>query len=147
MYTDFYNTPTYNYNSGGIDSTWMVIALVLALVGGILAYFLFVTKKNTSKSPFVVWLHEFLNFKRYFIGAILKVCYLCSAIFITLGSFGLIRTSVGAFFGMLIFGNIIARISYELMLMFITLVENSTEINKKLKGTAKEEVKVKKEEK
>ena len=48
---------------------------------------------------------------------------------------------------MLIFGNIIARISYELMLMFITLVENTTEINKKLKSSTKEEVKVKKEDK
>ena len=69
---------------------------------------------------------------------ILKVLYMVSAIFITLGSFSLIRVSIASFFLSLILGNIVVRISYEFVLMFLTLVSNTTEINKKI-GLPKKE--------
>lgn len=114
----------------GPDSTWLTISLVLALLGGIVAYFLFVAKKNDSKSPFLKWLHSFLNFRKYIISAILKIMYICTAIFITLGSFAFIRVGVAQFFLMLTVGNLVARICYEASLMFITLVNNTSEIRK-----------------
>lgn len=114
----------------GPDSTWLTISLVLALLGGIVAYFLFVAKKNDSKNPFLKWLHSFLNFRKYIISAILKIMYICTAIFITLGSFAFIRVGVAQFFLMLTVGNLVARICYEASLMFITLVNNTSEIRK-----------------
>ncbi len=114
----------------GPDSTWLTISLVLAIVGGIVAYFLFVCKKNNSKSPFLKWLHSFLNFRKFIISAILKIMYICTAIFITLGSFAFIRVGVAQFFLILLVGNLVARITYEATLMFITLVNNSSEIRK-----------------
>ena len=147
MYTDIYDYPTsYSRGFAGVDSTWMIISLVLAIVGGIFAYFAFVAKKNPFKGPFIEWLHDFLNFKMYIVSGILKIAYVCTAIFITLGSFGVIGSSVASFFGILIFGNLIARISYEMLLMMITLVNNTSEINRKLgsKETKKEETKEKK---
>ena len=56
------------------------------------------------------------------------------AIYITLASFGFIGTSALAFFGMLILGNLGLRIVYELIMLTITLVDNTSEINKKLHG-------------
>ena len=45
----------------------IIISAVLAVVGGIAAYFLFVSKKNNGEyTGFVAWLHDFLNFKIYF---------------------------------------------------------------------------------
>ena len=142
MYSDFYTTtpsltPSVTTN---VDSTWMIISAVLAIVGGIVAYVLFVSKKNSGEyTGFVAWLHDFLNFKKYFIEVILKAMYLICAIFITLSSFSLIGTSVAGFFLYLILGNVIARISYELVLMLITVVNNTTEINNKLSSKEKKE--------
>jgi len=44
-YNDFYDTDIVN-TAGGIDQTWLLISAILAIVGGIVAYILFVSKKN-----------------------------------------------------------------------------------------------------
>ena len=122
-------------STGSSFGTWSIIALVVAVVGGFLAYFLFVVKPKAKEySNFVSWLHDFLNCKVMFISAILKIAYMICAIFLTLWSFAFIGTSALAFFGMLIFGNLLLRICYELLMLTITLIDNTTEINKKLKG-------------
>ncbi len=137
MYNDFYQMPVANVT--GVDSTWIVISAVIAVFGGIFAYFMFVNSKDTEKfSGFVAWLHDFLNFKKLFIAGILKVMYIISAIFITLSSFSFISVSIGTFFLYLLLGNVIARISYELILMMITIVNNTSEINKKMPDIKKE---------
>ena len=63
---------------------------------------------------------------------LLKILYLIAALFITLGSFGLISTSFLAFLMMLIFGNVAARVVYELLLVTLVICRNTTDINKKL---------------
>ena len=78
------------------------------------------------------------NFKTFFIEPILKILYITVAIFLTLISFAFIKVSVTAFFMVLLFGNLAARIGYELMFLVITLVSNTTEINKKLSYLNKE---------
>ncbi len=143
MYSDFY--PTTFVNTSSVDSTWIVISAVIAIFGGLFAYFMFVANKESDKyTGFVAWLHGFLNFKKLFIAGILKVMYIISAIFITLSSFSFISVSIASFFLYLILGNVIARISYELLLMIITIVNNTTEINRKLPELKKEVVKSKK---
>lgn len=140
MYNDFYNSNLIsNTPAANIDETWLIISAVLALIGGVVAYILFVSNKDTKEyKGFIAWLHKFLNFKIYFIEMILKVLYMVSAIFVTLGSFSLIRASIASFFLFLILGNIVVRISYEFILMFLTLVSNTTEINSKI-GIAKKD--------
>lgn len=132
----------YNYSYGNNlistssstgDSTWMIISLILAIVGGIIAYILFVMKPKAKEyTGFIAWLHDFLNFKKLFISTILKVTYIMCALYVTLASFAFIGSSAAAFFGLLIFGNIILRVIYEFLMLTITLVNNTTEINNKL---------------
>jgi len=106
MYNDFYNQNPITPSIGNVDETWLIISAVLALIGGVVAYILFVSNKDTKEySGFVSWLHRFLNFKIFFIEMILKVLYMVSAIFITLGSFSLIRVSIASFFLSLILCN------------------------------------------
>lgn len=137
MYNDFYDTTTIQATS--IDSNWLIISAILAIVGGIAAYVTFVSQKKDKKiTGFVAWLHDFLNFKKFFVDVILKVMYLVTAIYITLGSFSFISSSVASFFLVLIVGNIVARLSYEMLLMLITLVNNTSEINEKLGDTKKD---------
>lgn len=125
----------YNYyqNQAVMDYTWLIISGVIAFLGGIIVYLLFISKNNKGKyKGFLAWLHDFLNFKTFFVETLLKILYAMCAIFVTLGSFSFIRTSIGAFFGILIFGNLAVRIIFELILMMITIASNVSEINNKL---------------
>lgn len=131
---DMYDTIDKGFSQAESSLTWMAIALLLAVIGGILIYFLFLKKENENKyTGFVKYLYEFLSFKKMWLETILKVSYLILAIYITLTSFELIGISFMAFVLTLVFGNIILRVVYELSLLLLTICRNTTEINKKLK--------------
>ncbi len=127
----------YGYSSG-IDGAliWAIISVVVAVIGGIVLYFTFLSKKNEGKfKGFWGWAYDFLKFKKMVVENILKICYLITAIFITLGSFSLITTSFLSFILMLTLGNLGARITYELLLVVLLICKNTTEINSKMKKT------------
>lgn len=150
MYSTYSTTPTYSstVTMGEGLTVWMLIAAILAVIGGIVAYCIFIRKKNSYKG-FLSWLHEVLNFKTLFIEMIMKIGYAVAAIFVTLFSFGLISIpGLGflAFLFMLIFGNIGLRLMYEFMMLTLILVRNTTDISKKL-GADKPEKPAKSEKK
>lgn len=127
-------------------SVWLIISVVLAIVGGLLVYFLFLSKKNEGKfKGFVGWLYDFLSFKKMFMEALLKITYLIVAIYITLSSFAIIGSSFLGFLVYLIVGNLIARLVYEFSLILLVICRNTTEINKNLKGTTKSDKENKKD--
>ncbi len=134
MYTYGYTAPKASTTvalSGGAG-VWVIISAILALVGGILVYVLFLNKKNENKfTGFVKWLYDFLSFKTLTIEMLLKVCYLITAIYLTLISFAFIGTSALLFFGILLLGNLFARIIYEGSLLVILIYKNTKEINEK----------------
>ena len=134
MYTYGYTAPraASTVTISGGAGVWVIISAILALVGGILVYVLFLNKKNEKKfTGFVKWLYEFLSFKTLTIEMLLKVFYLIGAIFTTLVSFAFIGTSALAFFGMLILGNLLLRIVYEGALLVILIYKNVKELNEK----------------
>ena len=112
---------------------WSIVSLVLAIVGAILGYFMFVKPEKKYPNKFVNWLRSFLNFNEMLIEPILKVTYMFIAIFITLGSFELIGSSFVGFLLTLIFGNLIMRVIYEASMMMVSIWKNTKEINNKLK--------------
>lgn len=131
---EYYDMMDSGFGFSSSSTTWMIVAFILAIVGGILTYFLFLKKDNENKfTGFVNYLYEFLSFKKMWLETILKVSYLILTIYITLMSFELISKSFIAFLLTLVFGNIILRVVYELSLILLTICRNTTEINKKLK--------------
>ena len=126
------------YSSRAVDSAvgagiWLIVALILAIVGGILIYFLFLSKKNEGRfQGFLGWLYDFLSFKKFFLEAVLKITYLVVAIYITLSSFAMIASNFLGFILTLVLGNILARIIYEFSLLILVICRNTTEINAKL---------------
>ena len=112
-------------------AVWGIISIIVAFIGGIVAYILFVKKKNTFIG-FLGWLHKFLNFKVLIVEDIIKITYIIFAAFLTLVSFALIAESVLLFFGVLIFGNLFLRITYEMSILVIKICQNTSEINNKL---------------
>ena len=123
------------YSTAAGVGIWGIIALILAIVGGILVYFLFVKSKTEPKGKFAKWLKDFLAFKIMWIEPILKVVYYIATIFVILFSFtflGTIGVSGGfailAFFSCLILGPVAVRIAYEMTMMFIMIWRNTRDI-------------------
>ena len=112
--------------------TWIIISIVLALVGGVVIYFLFI-RSNKKFEGFLKKLHEFLSFKMLLIEEILKVTYVVAAIYLTLSSFGYISISFVWFLYVLVLGNIALRAGYELCMLLVRICQNTSEINSKLK--------------
>lgn len=122
------------------SAIWTVISLILAIVGGIVLYFVFLSKKNEGKfDGFVKWLYDFLSFKKIFLEVFLKIAYMATAIFITLSSLSLMGVNILLFLLVLVLGNIIARVIYEFALVNLIMCRNTTEINAKLSGKNQED--------
>ena len=134
MYSSYYSKNLLSSSSSMASaSVWIIVSMILAIIGGILIYFLFLSKKNEGKfNGFVGWLYDFLSFKKMFMEALLKITYLIVALYITLSSFAFISTSFVLFLAMLIIGNVVARLVYEFSLLLLVICRNTTEINKKL---------------
>ena len=134
------------YNSYGVSPTildsspkfaasgiWTIVSVILAIIGGIVLYFTFLSKKNEGKfKGFLGWLYDFLTFKKMMIENVLKILYIIVALFVTLSSFGLMSISFLAFLLTLVIGNVLTRVIYELLLVKLVICKNTTEINKKL---------------
>ena len=135
--TTYYTTPDYGtlYNSTVVLPEgfyiWAGVATILAIVGGILLYFLFVKSKKEPKGKFTKWLKDFLSFKIMWIEPILKCVYYIATIATVLISFGFLGyggTGVLMFFCTLIFGPIAVRLMYEAAMMFIMIWRNTRDI-------------------
>ena len=125
----------YNYNLTGTSASsvadagiWAIIAAILAIIGGILVYFLFVKSKNGPKGKFAKWLKDFLMFRTMWIETIIKIIYYITTIFVIFVSFSFISTSFLSFIICLVLGPIITRLVYEGIIMFIMIWRNTADI-------------------
>ena len=133
LLNDLSSTGTTTTSSASGVGVWAIIAAILAIVGGILAYFLFVKAKTTPKGKFGIWLKDFLDFKIMWIEPIMKVVYYIATIFVVLNSFSFLAlggAGVLMWLLTLILGPIIIRIIYEATMMFIMIWRNTRDIAK-----------------
>ena len=139
MSSSYYSRSLLSTSDAVNSSVWLIVSIILAVIGGILIYFLFLSKKNEGKfKGFVGWLYDFLSFKKMFMEALLKITYLIVALYITLSSFALIGSNFIGFLAMLIIGNVVARLVYEFSLLLLVICRNTTEMNKKLSSNKEE---------
>ena len=143
----------YSYNPGystGLDSMnqaantaagmgiWTIISLVIAVIGGIVVYYVFFKPDKSMPNKFLTWLKDFFNFHKMLVEDMLKVIYIVLAIFITLASFSLIAVNFVSFLLVLILGNLILRLVFEFILINIMIWKNTNDINKRLKTSKKD---------
>lgn len=130
------NSSSYADTAAGIG-IWGIVALILAIVGGILIYFLFVKAKDEPKGKFLKWLKDFLSFKVMWIEPILKVAYYIATIFVVLFSFSFLGIGGGLgflnFIICLLLGPIAIRLMYEAGMMFIMIWRNTRDISENTK--------------
>lgn len=125
---NYYTTTT---SMGEGFAIWFIIASILAIVGGILVYFLFVKSKNEPKGKFAKWFKDFLSFKIMILEPILKILYYILTIGVILMSFGFLGYGgygVLMFFLTLILGPVLVRVGYEFTMMFVMIWRNTKDI-------------------
>ena len=117
---------------------WVIISLVIAIVGGIVVYYVFFKPDKNMPNKFLEWIKDFFNFHKMLVEDMLKVIYIVLAVFITLASFALIPLNFISFLLVLILGNLILRIMFEFSLINIMIWKNTNDINKRLKTSKKD---------
>ena len=86
----------FSSNFGGVAAAgvWMIVSVILAIIGGIVLYFVVFTKQNEHKfTGTMAWIYDFFTFKKMLLETLLKILYMIVAIYITLSSFSLISIS------------------------------------------------------
>ena len=142
-----YGTELVSSNSTTSAGVWTIVSLLVALCAAIVLYFTFLNKNNAKNyQGFTKKLYDFLSFSTLSLEAILKICYLVIAIFITITSFSYISTSIIAFLLYLIIGNVVVRIIFESALLIIMMYHKLNEINEKMPSSKKESKKEKNNE-
>lgn len=125
------NSLTDTASKGSGDKVWAILAPIIAIVGAILLYFLFVRPQNEPQNPTLRSLKNFLSFKTMKIEALVKMFYYGSTILVILSSFSMLQfvqyddTYIFQFFGQLILGPIAIRLVYELIMIFIKIWHNT----------------------
>jgi hypothetical protein len=70
------------FSAGTELGVWGIISAVIAVIGGFVLYFSFLSKGNEGKfTGWKGWMYDFLTFKKMVIENILKVVYLILAIY------------------------------------------------------------------
>ena len=117
-----------------------IIAALFALV----IFFAFVIRKKDPNSGFAKWWKEFWNFRKIWIAGLMKFIYLLVSFFLI--NFG-IATIIYGFMsdheqwvmilgglGVMIVGNIVLRLVFELVMLMVGLWENTADIRGALVG-------------
>ena len=113
---------------------WTIVAVVLAIVGSILIYFLFIKSKSKFTGGLKT-LRDYLSGDLIHIESLAKMFYYAGLIYVILTSINsLIMIGIGgvdagscilSFFGQLFLGPIIVRFAFEVVMMFIRIWKNT----------------------
>lgn len=123
-----------SYGRSASAGLWVpIVALVLGIVGTVLAY-IFIMPKSKVKNLNKFWyfLHNVFNFKTLLVEKIFKALYVFATVYVI--CFGFFMLFVQFLTGLLtlLLGPILVRIMYEMIMMFILLVQNTAAIKNKI---------------
>lgn len=133
--------------------TLIIIGTVLAVAATIFICVRVLPKKYDGRldSKFLQFLHDFFNFKTFYIEALTKFIFVlltCLCIFVGFllmfgkfeyyGYFGMTFTQSTFLYGLgiMLLGPLVLRVTYEFVMMAILLVQNVIDINRKMKAPA-----------
>ena len=133
--------------------TLIIIGIVLAVAATIFICVRVLPKKYDGRldNKFLQFLHDFFNFKTFYIEALTKFIFVlltCLCIFVGFllmfgkfeyyGYFGMTFTQSTFLYGLgiMLLGPLVLRVTYEFVMMAILLVQNVIDINRKMKAPA-----------
>lgn len=129
-----------------VNGALSVVATVLAIAATVLAFIFIVPEKRREKlNAFGKFLHDTFNFRYLVVEKIFQALYIFATAAVILNGFFMLFTFVyGTWLGgygilLMIFGPIVVRLVYELLMMIIILIKNVISINNKLKNQSGDE--------
>ena len=124
---------SYSIYYGG-QVTFLVVAVLAAIILGVVLYFTFLSKKNEGKYKGVTEkIYNFFSFNKFYTEVIMKLLYIVTAaVLVVVGVVMLFTYSLVGGLLILVLGNILLRICYELIMMFIILCRKTVSVDKKL---------------
>ena len=130
-YYNYYNSPLLNYTN---VFAVLGVAVVLAAILGVVLFFTFLKKNNEGKfSGLKGKIYNALTFNRFYAENIIKFLYVVAACVMTV--VGIVYIVLGTFISgicIVLIGNVVLRISVELILMFIILCRKTVSMDRRL---------------
>lgn len=127
-----------------------ILGFLCAVAGTVLTLIFIVPAKKRETLPrFLQGVQDFLNFKYLVLEKILKALYLFVTLFCVAAGFFMLFAGMGDIFEgyyysfagqgllLMLLGPIVARVVFEVLMMLVLLVKNTSEINGKMEGEAK----------
>ena len=130
-YEYYYSTPIMSYVNYALV---LGVAVFAAIILGVVLFFTFFNKKHEGK--YKGWkekFYNFMNFNRFHAEDMLRFLYIVGTCLFTI--VGIVTIVLGSFVtGImeLVVANIILRIAFELLMMFIILCRKTVSIDKKM---------------
>ena len=125
------------YSTGG-TSTWYVVGGILALIGAIAVAIVFIRSENRMRyTGLMKRIATHVNFERFVIPLILKFLYVFSALTVIFS--GIITMFSSSFWSgllMMVFGPVVVRMVYELIMMLFSIHNGIMETNRLLRSGA-----------
>lgn len=124
--------------------TALILGSIAAIAATIFLYIMVLPKRldGNFSNPILQWLHDYFHFKKLYIESVLRFIFVlasaaivCYGFFTMLGYVGYGRYKESTFLPgllLMVLGPVVLRLFYEGTMMFILLVKNVIEINKKL---------------
>ena len=124
---------------------WVMAALT-AIAATVLFYIFIQPEKKAAKMPkFIRVIRDILDMKDLYLEYALKALYVCGTLFCIIcgiymflgfgpNYYGGVRWYGGYGLLLMLLGPVVLRLIYELILMFVLLVKNTMQINKKIKA-------------
>lgn len=122
------------YARSAASAAWLpILSLILAIAGTVLAY-IFIMPKSKVKNLNKFWyfVHNIFHFKTLLVEKIFKALYVYATIFCIISGFFMLFTNFLTGLLLMILGPVAFRISFEMIMMFIMLVQNTNDIRNKL---------------
>ncbi len=127
---------TYSYGTGSTLGIfiWTIVAVILAIVGAILIYFLFVKSKADFKGGAKAF-RDYLSFKTMHIEGLAKMFYYATTIYVVLTSINSLillgGNGVLPFFEQLLLYPLVIRFAYEFVMVIVKIWRNTEKMVEK----------------
>ena len=137
-YYGYYETPAARLMNGGI---FLIGAAILAVIVGVVLFVTFMSKKHEGKHQgFLEKVYNFLNFNRFYAENLVRLLYVIAVCVLVLVGIALMLLGLDAHAsaifwmgaGLLVLGNLAARICCELVMMFIILCRKTVSVDRRL---------------
>ena len=137
-YYGYYETPATRLMNGGI---FLIGAAILAVIVGVALFVTFMSKKHEGKHQgFLEKVYNFLNFNRFYAENLVRLLYVIAVCVLVLVGIALMLLGLDAHAsaifwmgaGLLVLGNLAARICCELVMMFIIICRKTVSVDRRL---------------